>query len=182
MKLLLLLFLIPVLKVSDLNQPLYSCISNDTIKGKQASYCYMEDTKITTIIRNVNNVDTSKHVYFDNGEIVSWARRVARPVEFTQKDLHSVFRKNLTTSEWNSIKGKIGFFLQIWVVADKKGNPVELEFTIRNTDPVFLKMDPDRLFQIEQELKQVLKTKIEEDEHDIKNVKHIVMFSYRDLK
>ena len=68
MKLLLLLFLIPVLKVSELNQPLYSSISNDTIMGKQASYCYMKDTRITTIIRNVNNVDTSEHVYFDNGE------------------------------------------------------------------------------------------------------------------
>ena len=28
----------------------------------------MKDTRITTIIRNVNNVDTSEHVYFDNGE------------------------------------------------------------------------------------------------------------------
>ena len=182
MKLLLLLFLIPVLKVSELNQPLYSSISNDTITGKQASYCYMKDTRITTIIRNVNNVDTSEHVYFDNGEVVSWARFVARPVKFTQEELHSVFRKNLTDSEWDCIKGKVGFFLQIWVVADKKGNPVELEFTVRNTDPVFLKMAPDRLFQIEQELEQLLKTEIAEDEHDIKNVKHIVMVSYQDLK
>ena len=31
----------------------------------------MKDTRITTIIRNVNNVDTSEHVYFDNGEVVS---------------------------------------------------------------------------------------------------------------
>ena len=43
-------------------------------------------------------------------------------------------------------------------------------------------MTPDRLFQIEQELKQLLKTEIAEDEHDIKNVKHIVMVSYQDLK
>ncbi len=41
---LLLLFLIPVLRISDLNQPLYSNISNDTIKGEQANYCYMKDS------------------------------------------------------------------------------------------------------------------------------------------
>ena len=99
------------------------------------------------------------------------------PLNLPKKSFTLCLEKILPTA--NGIVSRV---LQIWVVADKKGNPVELEFTVRNTDPVFLKMAPDRLFQIEQELKQLLKTEIAEDEHDIKNVKHIVMVSYQDLK
>lgn len=104
------------------------------------------------------------------------------PLNLPKKSFTLCLEKILPTANGISIKGKVGFLLRIWVVADKKGNPVELEFTVRNTDPVFLKMAPDRLFQIEQELKQILKTEIAKDEHDIKNVKHIVMVYYQDLK
>ena len=104
------------------------------------------------------------------------------PLNLPKKSFTLCLEKILPTANGIVSRVKWDFFLQIWVVADKKGNPVELEFTVRNTDPVFLKMTPDRLFQIEQELKQLLKTEIAEDEHDIKNVKHIVMVSYQDLK
>lgn len=96
--------------------------------------------------------------------------------------IRDVVKGELTPDEWNSLpKIKTGL-LQIWIVADKAGNPLEIDFTFRNNDPVFSKFDPDRLFRLEGKLKNLLKLEVAERDRSIKNVKHFVVLGYRDLE
>lgn len=46
----------------------------DTIKGKNASYYWIKIDQYQIIARNIHNVDTSRDMYFDNGEMVPGAR------------------------------------------------------------------------------------------------------------
>ncbi len=69
------------------------------------------------------------------------------------------------------------------IVADKQGNTLEITFSFRNNDPVMTKFDPDRLYQLEQNLKKkILKLNPDEADSSIKNMKYIQAISYKDLK
>ena len=81
------------------------------------------------------------------------------------------------------LKGKIGYLLIVNVVTDKQGNTLEITFKFRNNDPVMTKFDPDRLYQLEQNLKKILKLNPAiDDSSSIRNMKYFLPISYKDLK
>ena len=98
------------------------------------------------------------------------------------EDLVRIFQGALTQEEREMLKGKIGYLLIVNVVTDKQGNTLEITFKFRNNDPVMTKFDPDRLYQLEQNLKKVLKLNPSKADSSIKNMKYIQAISYKDLK
>ena len=90
--------------------------------------------------------------------------------------------RNRTLGQERFLKSKITCSLQLDIVTDKQGNTLEITFKFRNNDPVMTKFDPDRLYQLEQNLKKILKLNPSKADSSIKNMKYIQAISYKDLK
>ena len=88
----------------------------------------------------------------------------------------------MTQKEANILKRKIIHLLILNVVTDKQGNTREITFKFLNDDPVMTKFAPDRLYQLEQELKKILKLDPNSLDKSIKNVKYFLPIDYKDLK
>ena len=132
-------------------------------------------------VNNINNVDTTTTMYYDDGTVVPFDVGSA-VIETKIEDLVRVFQEALTQEEMDMLKGKIGYLLIVNFVADKQGNTLEITFKFRNNDPVMTKFAPDRLYQLEQELKKILKLDPNSLDKSIKNVKYFLPISYKNLK
>ncbi len=88
----------------------------------------------------------------------------------------------LTQEEIDILKNKISYGIVLYIVTDKQGNTLEITFGFRNNDPVMTKFDPDRLYQLEQNLKKVLKLNPSKADSSIRNMKYIQPIDYKDLK
>lgn len=161
-------------------QKLY--VPGKIVKGTTASYYCKADGRLMLEVRNVNNVDTTYDMYFNNGQLVPSTYELGSTVNTKQEELVRVFREVLTLEEWNALKGKAGYFLGLTVVADSRGNTVEIMFQFRDTDPVMTKMDPDRLYQLEQKLKKILKLTPSESDSKIRNIKYIQAINFAEMK
>ena len=169
-----------LLGITDLfAQTLY--VPGAIVKGKNASYYCAFENKLLVRVYNVNNVDTTTIMYYDDGTVVPFDVGSA-VIETKIEDLVRVFQEALTQEEMDMLKGKIGYLLIVNVVADKQGNTLEITFKFRNNDPVMTKFAPDRLYQLEQELKKILKLDPNSLDKSIKNVKYFLPISYKNLK
>ena len=169
-----------LLGITDLfAQTLY--VPGTIVKGKNASYYCSSENEILIKVRNVNNVDTTTTMYYDDGTVVPFDVGSA-VIETKIEDLVRVFQEALTQEEIDILKSKITCSLQLDIVTDKQGNTLEITFRLRNYDPVMTKFDPDRLYQLEQNLKKVLKLNPSKADSSIKNMKYIQAISYKDLK
>ena len=179
MKIKMLIFVF-LLGITDLlAQTLY--VPGTIVKGKNASYYCSSENEIFIKVNNVNNVDTTTTMYYDDGTVVPFDVGSA-VIETKIEDLVRVFQEALTQEEMDMLKGKIGYLLIVNVVADKQGNTLEITFKFRNNDPVMTKFAPDRLYQLEQELKKILKLDPNSLDKSIKNVKYFLPISYKNLK
>ena len=151
------------------------------VKGKNTSYYCSFENKLLVKVNNINNVDTTTTMYYDDGTVVPFDVGSA-VIETKIEDLVRVFQEALTQEEMDMLKGKIGYLLIVNVVADKQGNTLEITFKFRNNDPVMTKFAPDRLYQLEQELKKILKLDPNSLDKSIKNVKYFLPISYKNLK
>ena len=169
-----------LLGITDLfAQTLY--VPGTIVKGKNASYYCSSENEIFIKVNNVNNVDTTTTMYYDDGTVVPFDEGSA-VIETKNEDLVRVFQEALTQKEIDILKSKISYLLILNVVTDKQGNTLEITFRFRNNDPVMTKFDPDRLYQLEQNLKKILKLNPDEADSSIKNMKYIQAISYKDLK
>ena len=169
-----------LLGITDLfAQTLY--VPGAIVKGKNTSYYCSFENKLLVKVNNINNVDTTTTMYYDDGTVVPFDEGSA-VIETKIEDLVRVFQEALTQEEMDMLKGKIGYLLIVNVVADKQGNTLEITFKFRNNDPVMTKFDPDRLYQLEQELKKILKLDPNSLDKSIKNVKYFLPISYKNLK
>ena len=169
-----------LLGITDLfAQTLY--VPGTIVKGKNASYYCSTKYEILIKVNNVHNVDTTTTMYYDDGTVVPFDVGSA-VIETKIEDLVRVFQEALTQEEMDMLKGKIGYLLIVNVVADKQGNTLEITFKFRNNDPVMTKFAPDRLYQLEQELKKILKLDPNSLDKSIKNVKYFLPISYKNLK
>ena len=174
------LILVFLLGITDLfAQTLY--VPGTIVKGKNTSYYCSFENKLLVKVNNINNVDTTTTMYYDDGTVVPFDVGSA-VIETKIEDLVRVFQEALTQEEMDMLKGKIGYLLIVNVVADKQGNTLEITFKFRNNDPVMTKFAPDRLYQLEQELKKILKLDPNSLDKSIKNIKYIQAISYKDLK
>ncbi len=171
---------------------LYACIENlnaqeiyipgKIVKGEKAAYYCTTWTKIHVTVRNVNNVDTTRTVYYEDGSIVPDNEEVIPAQGISNKDLVQIFQEFLTAQELEMIKGKIGYGLTIDIVADESGNTKEITFTFRNDDPVVSKFPPDRLYQLEQKFKEAIKLNWYKGAKRMRNVKYSRGIDYRELE
>ena len=170
-----------LLGITDLfAQTLY--VPGAIVKGKNTSYYCSFENKLLVKVNNINNVDTTTTMYYDDGTVVPFDVGSA-VIETKIEDLVRVFQEALTQEEMDMLKGKIGYLLIVNVVADKQGNTLEITFKFRNNDPVMTKFDPDRLYQLEQNLKKILKLNPAiDDSSSIRNMKYFLPISYKDLK
>ena len=170
-----------LLGITDLfAQTLY--VPGAIVKGKNASYYCAFENKLVVRVYNVNNVDTTTTMYYDDGTVVPYYVGLGGTIATKNEDLVRVFQGALTQEEREMLKGKIGYLLILKIVTDKQGNAQEITFKFRNNDPVMTKFDPDRLYQLEQNLKKILKLNPDEADSSIKNMKYIQAISYKDLK
>ena len=169
-----------LLGITDLfAQTLY--VPGTIVKGKNASYYCSTKYEILIKLNNVNNVDTTTTMYYDDGTVVPFDEGSA-VIETKNEDLVRVFQEALTQKEIDILKSKISYLLMLNIVADKQGNTLEITFSFRNNDPVMTKFAPDRLYQLEQELKKILRLDPNSLDKSIKNIKYIQAISYKDLK
>lgn len=151
------------------------------VKGKNAAYLCIEDAKYFLKVRNIKNIDTTRVIYYNNGNIVE-EEDMGIMSDTRPEDLYKVFCEVLTDEELNQLKGRRGE-LRLDIVADREGNTVELSFFFIKTDPVMTKMDPDRLFILEQKLKRIIKLKADNRYlRNIRNFKYFEGIIYRELK
>ena len=169
-----------LLGITDLfAQTLY--VPGTIVKGKNASYYCSTKYEILIKLNNVNNVDTTTTMYYDDGTVVPFDEGSA-VIETKNEDLVRVFQEALTQEEIDILKSKISYLLMLNIVADKQGNTLEITFSFRNNDPVMTKFTPDRFYQLEQELKKILRLDPNSLDKSIKNIKYIQAISYKDLK
>ena len=176
-KMLILVFLLGITNLFA--QTLY--VPGTIVKGKNASYYCSSENEILIKVNNVNNVDTTTTMYYDDGTVVPFDVGSA-VIETKIEDLVRVFQEALTQEEIDILKSKITCSLQLDIVTDKQGNTLEITFRLRNYDPVMTKFDPDRLYQLEQNLKKVLKLNPSKADSSIKNMKYFLPIDYKDLK
>ena len=175
------LILVFLLGITDLfAQTLY--VPGTIVKGKNASYYCSTEYEILIKVNNVNNVDTTTTMYYDDGTVVPHYVGLGGTIATKNEDLVRVFQEVLTQEEIDILKNKISYGLVLYIVTDKQGNTLEITFGFRNNDPVMTKFDPDRLYQLEQNLKKVLKLNPSKADSSIKNMKYIQAISYKDLK
>ena len=169
-----------LLGITDLfAQTLY--VPGTIVKGKNASYYCSTKYEILIKLNNVNNVDTTTTMYYDDGTVVPFDEGSA-VIETKNEDLVREFQEALTQKEIDILKSKISYLLMLNIVADKQGNTLEITFSFRNNDPVMTKFTPDRFYQLEQELKKILRLDPNSLDKSIKNIKYIQAISYKDLK
>ena len=170
-----------LLGITDLfAQTLY--VPGAIVKGKNASYYCAFENKLVVRVYNVNNVDTTTTMYYDDGTVVPHYVGLGGTIATKNEDLVRIFQGALTQEEREMLKGKIGYLLILKIVTDKQGNAQEITFKFRNNDPVMTKFDPDRLYQLEQNLKKVLKLNPSKADSSIRNMKYIQPIDYKDLK
>jgi len=170
-----------LLGITDLfAQTLY--VPGTIVKGKNASYYCSTKYEILIKVNNVNNVDTTTTMYYDDGTVVPHYVGLGGTIATKNEDLVRVFQEVLTQEEIDILKSKISYLLMLNIVADKQGNTLEITFSFRNNDPVMTKFDPDRLYLLEQNLKKILRLDPTSLDKSIKNIKYIQAISYKDLK
>ena len=170
-----------LLGITDLfAQTLY--VPGTIVKGKNASYYCAFENKLVVRVYNVNNVDTTTTMYYDDGTVVPYYVGLGGTIETKNEDLVRVFQEVLTQEEIDILKNKISYGIVLYIVTDKQGNTLEITFGFRNNDPVMTKFDPDRLYQLEQNLKKVLKLNPSKADSSIRNMKYIQPIDYKDLK
>lgn len=170
-----------LLGITDLfAQTLY--VPGTIVKGKNASYYCSTKYEILIKVNNVNNVDTTATMYYDDGTVVPHYVGLGGTIATKNEDLVRVFQEVLTQEEIDILKSKISYLLMLNIVADKQGNTLEITFSFRNNDPVMTKFDPDRLYLLEQNLKKILRLDPTSLDKSIKNIKYIQAISYKDLK
>ena len=153
-------------------------IRKDTIKGENASY-YQEIKSNLIKMRNIQNKDTTHLMYYDDGSPVLGGKLKSEPM-FTMKDVTKIFKDSFTFFELERLKRTIGAF-NIFVVADKNGNAIEIEFIYSMRNPVLSKITADKLFEMENKYKKLLKWNVIGDDRKIKHLKFLLIINIFDL-
>ena len=119
-----------LLGITDLfAQTLY--VPGAIVKGKNASYYCAFENKLVVRVYNVNNVDTTTTMYYDDGTVVPYYVGLGGTIATKNEDLVRVFQGALTQEEREMLKGKIGYLLILKIVTDKQGNAQEITFKFR---------------------------------------------------
>ena len=87
-----------LLGITDLfAQTLY--VPGAIVKGKNASYYCAFENKLLVKVNNINNVDTTTTMYYDDGTVVPHYVGLGGTIETKIEDLVRVFQEALTQEE-----------------------------------------------------------------------------------
>ena len=101
-----------LLGITDLfAQTLY--VPGAIVKGKNASYYCAFENKLVVRVYNVNNVDTTTTMYYDDGTVVPYYVGLGGTIATKTEDLVRVFQEALTQEEIDILKNKITCSLQL---------------------------------------------------------------------
>ena len=94
-----------LLGITDLfAQTLY--VPGAIVKGKNASYYCAFENKLVVRVYNVNNVDTTTTMYYDDGTVVPYYVGLGGTIATKTEDLVRVFQEVLTQEEIDILKNK----------------------------------------------------------------------------
>lgn len=147
-------------------------IRKDTIKGENASY-YQEIKFGGITMRNIQNKDTLINMYYDDGTQVPADLSLESKPKFTMEDAMKIFKDAFTSPELEQLKTTRGAF-NIFVIVDKNGNIIEIEFVYSMRNPVLSKITADRLFEMETKYKRLLKWDVIGNDRKIKHLKFLL--------
>jgi len=109
------LILVFLLGITDLfAQTLY--VPGTIVKGKNASYYCSTKYEILIKVNNVNNVDTTTTMYYDDGTVVPYYVGLGGTIETKNEDLVRVFQEVLTQEEIGTFAKKQINLFQIFIV------------------------------------------------------------------
>ncbi len=74
------------------------------VKGKNASYYCAFENKLVVRVYNVNNVDTTTTMYYDDGTVVPYYVGLGGTIATKTEDLVRVFQEALTQEEIDILK------------------------------------------------------------------------------
>ena len=95
-----------LLGITDLfAQTLY--VPGTIVKGKNASYYCAFENKLVVRVYNVNNVDTTTTMYYDDGTVVPYYVGLGGTIATETEDLVRVFQETLTQEERNILTIKV---------------------------------------------------------------------------
>ena len=153
-------------------------IRRDTIKGENASY-YQEIKFGGITMKNIQNKDTLTNMYYDDGTQVPEDVSLESRQKFIMKDAMKIFKNTFTSHELEQLKTTRGVF-SIFVVVDKNGDTIEIEFIYSMRNPVLSKITADRLFEMETKYKRLLKWNVIGDDRKIKHLKFLLIIDIPD--
>ena len=154
-------------------------IRKDTIRGKNASY-YQEIKFGGITMRNIQNKDTTYLMYYDDGTQVPEWETLESGRKFTMEDVMKIFKDAFTSPELEQLKTTKGAF-NILTAVDKNGNISEIEFIYSMRNPVLSKITADKLFEMENKYKKLLKWNVIGDDRKIKHLKFLLIINIFDL-
>ena len=100
-----------LLGITDLfAQTLY--VPGTIVKGKNASYYCSSENEILIKVRNVNNVDTTTTMYYDDGTALPSYKELGGTITTKTEDLVRVFQEALTQEEIDILKSKISYLVE----------------------------------------------------------------------
>ena len=95
-----------LLGITDLfAQTLY--VPGAIVKGKNASYYCSFENKLLVKVNNINNVDTTTTMYYDDGTALPSYKGLGGTIATKNEDLVRVFQEVLTQEEIDIRKNKI---------------------------------------------------------------------------
>jgi len=151
--------------------------AGDIVVGKNVKYiCKLRgDNPSIVKIVNINNKDTTDNVYYDNGKLLTELELedISGASEFKREDIDSVVKVLFSKEELKLLKDSRGFIV-INYLTNNNGVPNELSFVFKRNTPVLSTLSPDRFYELELKLLQILKVKIGKSSKNIRNPKWIV--------
>lgn len=99
--------------------------------------------------------------------------------KFKTEDVMKIYKDFFTPQELDQQKTSGGEFA-IYVVLDKNGNIIEMEFSFSQNNPVLSKFSADRLFEIETKYKKSLKWDVIGNDRKIKRLRLMLAIKISD--
>ena len=111
-------------------------------------------------LKNINNTKSGVRQYWSDGQSVNPWDLMGRVRFLDKKQVYIACREVFNVWEITEFKSVKGFVFGIQYAVDANGNVLEVDFYFRNY-PVFLAINPDKFYLLEQKLKEKVKFSVD---------------------
>ena len=153
-------------------------VPGDTIRCDSASYiCESHVFSLAMTYRNMNFTDTTKVLYYDDGSKVPYYEEYIFIVEGWSEIEEWIKTELFTPEEYDLVKG-IRKSFRMCVYSDNEGKTIGVVFELFRNDPVFARIDANRLFELEKKLKVIMRLRTPPKEKKLKNFTYRIPIQY----